>query len=161
MPHPSHAGNAERGRGAMSRQRVGEIRITQRDLRVGRQVYPLFTISRVQAVPMFTPRGSQRSRVFWLVVLTLVTALLVWWGFLVIAWAPAMWALLLLPRTVRHAMTPQRYGLVVESAGVRYETLSAGDPHEVHRLVELVRRALREPPETDQVLPVSADVALA
>jgi Family of unknown function (DUF6232) len=135
-----------------------EIRITQRDLRVGRQVYPLFTISRVQAVPLFVPRGSQRRRVFWLVVLALVATVLAWRGFLVVAVVPAVWALLLLPRTVRHAMTPRRYGMFVESAGVRYATLSAGDPYEVHRLVELVRRALREPPETDQILPVSEDV---
>ncbi|TDV44943.1 DUF6232 family protein [Actinophytocola oryzae] len=142
------------------RQQVGEIRITERDLRVGRQVYPLFTIARVQVVPLFVPRGSQRRRVFWLVVLALVTAVLAWWGLLLVACVPALWALLLLPRTVRHAMTPRRYGMFVEAAGIRYATLSAGDPYELRRLAELVRRALREPPETDQVLPVSADVAL-
>jgi hypothetical protein len=158
----------------MAKEKLGEIRINRRTLRIGHQVYPLANISRVQ-----TLRESWRGRratwypIWQIAVVGLLASgvsygselvpglnrtmeravqywVLVLAGILVIYFVGVLLYRLLLRRA--------RSVLVIETAGTQYAALSGTDHQEVLRIEGLIVDAIEDPPNSEQTYQIYGDI---
>lgn len=164
----------------MANERVGEIWINTRTVRIGHQVYPLANISRVQTVRVV---WAGRSSTFYPI--KEITVLVVLFAALASA------AVALLPkigiveeRTARQVamvvavlfgvrvaylvglflyrllFRRKRYALLVETAGTQYTALSGTDRAEVHRIEGEIVGAIENPPVREYSVQIHGDMVL-
>lgn len=166
----------------MAKEKVGEIRISKRIVRIGHQVYPLANISRVQ-----TLRLVWRGRLATFYPLQEITVLLVVVGVIVGAaevvlpeldlnvdftvekaaqqfatvaaiLAGVRMAYLLLVLFYRLLLRQQYYALVIETAGTQYTALHGTDLDEIHRIEGVIVNAIEDPPSHEQTVKIRGDL---
>ncbi|MEV1172890.1 DUF6232 family protein [Nonomuraea sp. NPDC049784] len=165
----------------MAKQKVGEIRISKRVVKIGHEVYPLANISRVQTLRL-VPAGKQATfyplqQIVILLVLLAgigVAALVVLpeldpgfdleatarqFTMLAAALAGIRMTYLLIVLFYR-LIRKKRYALVIETAGTQYTALSGTDSSELHRIKDRIVDAIEDPPSNEQTIHVSGDVVM-
>lgn len=164
----------------MARDKVGEIRISPRTVRIGHQVYPLANISRVQTLEVtWTGRRSTWYPVKETAVLLVLFALVaVGIQLLVPALhlggrqlvtqlmtaAIALFGLriayLVLLFLYRALLRRKHYALLLETAGTQYTALSGTDVRELHRIEGEIVGSIENPPTQERVVHVHGDLVV-
>lgn len=167
----------------MAKEKVGEIRINKRTVRIGDQVYPLATISRVQTVRLvWVGRSATLYPLREIAVLLLVvgviveatmaipklhlkanfdvnnTARLVAVGAVLLVGVRISYMLLVL--FYRLLIRRKLYALLVETAGTQYTALSGTDFYEIDRIAGEIVAAIEDPPHQERVVHISGDVVI-
>ncbi|MDQ2792356.1 MAG: DUF6232 family protein [Actinomycetota bacterium] len=148
----------------MSEDRVGEIRISRRLLRIGNQAYPLTNIARVQTLWVEGNRSLATFREFvgLLLIIGVIVFVLPMLGLggsasgltlsaIVIAGMVVLWRLV---------MRERRFVLLIETAGSQIAALAGKDEPEIRRIEDAVVEAIENPPDQERILQVSGDIVL-
>ncbi|MFD4673234.1 DUF6232 family protein [Lentzea sp. NPDC058450] len=164
----------------MARDKVAEIRINPRTVRIGHQVYPLANISRVQTLEV---RWGGRKATSYPPKETAVLLLL--FGLVAVAiqvGVPALGlggrqlitdlmmgamvlfgvriAYLVLAFLYRVLFRRKHYALLLETAGTQYTALSGTDLPELRRIEAEIVGAIEKPPTREHVVEVHGDLVL-
>jgi hypothetical protein len=147
----------------MADKQLGEVLISRRTVRIGHQVYPLASISRVEVLRVVW--GGKLATSYPLreiVILALVAGAIavedpgrqLVLGAAVLAGARIAWLLCMLGhRLLRRPL----YTLVIEAAGTRYTVLSSTMPAEIDRLKWEIINAI-DNPSAHRIVPLSGNV---
>ncbi|MGH3975263.1 MAG: DUF6232 family protein [Pseudonocardiaceae bacterium] len=160
----------------MRKEKVGEIRISKRIVRIGHQVYPLANISRVQTLRLVrvgklaTFYPLREIAVFLLVVGAIVGAAVVVLPKLdlnvetareyanVAASLAGVWiTYLLFVLFYRLWIRRSHYELVIETAGTQYAALRGTNRDEIHRVEGEIVNALEDPPDRERIVHIIGD----
>lgn len=155
----------------MAKEKVSEIRISKRIVRIGHQSYPMANISRVQTGQVVW-RGKLATFyplweiTFWLLILvvgsvvgTALGAPPFLLGFAAILVAVRM-AYLLLVLCYRVLARRWKYALVIETAGTQYTALRGTNQDEIHRIESEIISAIEDPPLHEVVLQLNGDFVM-
>ncbi len=148
----------------MPQDRVGEIRISKRLLRIGNQAYPLANIGRVQTLRIEWGRRIATFREFvgLLLVISVIVFVLPALGFgnstsvltltvIVIA------GIVVLSRLLNRQ---RRFVLFIETTGAQTTALAGKAEREIREIEQAVVAAIENPPAQEQVLRVSGDIVM-
>lgn len=148
----------------MPQERVGEIRITRRLLRIGDQVYPLANIARVQTLWVEWRPKIATFREF--VGLLLVIGVSVF-ALPVLGFGSSMSGLTLTAMVIagilvlsRLMARKRRFLLLIETAGAQTAVLADRAEPEIRRIEHAVVGAIENPPDQEWVLQVSGDIVM-
>lgn len=146
----------------MSQDRVGNIRISRRLLRIGDQAYPLANIARVQTLWIKWSRNIATFREF--VGLLLIIGVSVFVS-PVLTGSVHMLAMIVIVIAgivvlSRLVARQRRFVLVIETAGAQIAALSGKAEPEIRRLAHAVVEAIENPPDQERVLQVSGDIVM-
>jgi hypothetical protein len=157
----------------MAKEKVDEIRISKRTVRIGHQVYPLANISRVQTLRLVW--GGKLATFYPLrEIIVLLFLLLVAGGIAGAANAAGVrqfatgaailvgvrMTYLLCVLLYRLLIRRPNYALVLETAGTQYTALQGTDDHEIHRIEGEIVNAIEDPPLHERILHVSGDLVI-
>ncbi len=162
----------------MARDKVAEIRITPRTVRIGHQVYPLANISRVQTLEVrWGGKQATSHPVKAIAVLAVLFGLVA--GAIVVlvpafdaggrelttqllTGAMALFGVratyLVLLFLYRLLVRRKHYALLLEASGTQYTALSGTDVAELHRIEAEIVSAIEKPPTREHVVQVHGDL---
>ncbi|MGH3694050.1 MAG: DUF6232 family protein [Pseudonocardiaceae bacterium] len=149
----------------MSEDRVGEIRISRRLLRIGSQVYPLANIGRVQTLWLEWGRNNVatfREFVGLLLVIGLIVFILPVLGLGSSVSGLTVIAMIVAGIVVlyRFLTRQRRFVLFIETTGGQIATLAAKAEPEIRRIEYAVVEAIENPPNQEQVIQISGDIVM-
>ncbi|MEW9533855.1 DUF6232 family protein [Microbispora sp. NPDC049125] len=168
----------------MAKEKVGEIRISKRIVRIGHEVYPLANISRVQTLrvvwggKLATFYPLREIAVLVLVVGAIYAAAVAvlpeldiradfdvegmaqQFATIAAALAGVRTAWLMAVLLYRLLIRRPRYALVVETAGTQYTALSGTDRAEIHRIEGEIVDAIEDPPSHERIVQISGDLVM-
>lgn len=149
----------------MSEDRVGEIRISRRLLRIGSQVYPLANIGRVQTLWLEWGRNNIatfREFVGLMLVIGVIVFVLPMLGFGASVSGLTVIAIIVAGVVVLYRLVTRqrRFALFIETTGGQVATLAAKAEPEIRRLEYAVVEAIENPPNQEQVIQIRGDIVM-
>ncbi|WP_191299133.1 DUF6232 family protein [Lentzea cavernae] len=164
----------------MARDKVAEIRINPRTVRIGHQVYPLANISRVQTLEVRWGGRLATSYPVKAIAVLLVLFALVSGAIVVLVPALGVGGRALTTQLLMGAMAlfgvstayfvllflyrlllrRKHYALLLEASGTQYTALSGTDLAELHRIEAEIVNAIEKPPTREHVVEVHGDLVL-
>lgn len=149
----------------MSQDRVGEIRISRRLLRIGSQVYPLANIGRVQTLWIEWGRNNVatfREFVGLLLIIGVIVFVLP-----TLVFRDSVTGLTIITIVVagvvvlyRLVTRQRRFVLFIETTGGQMATLAGKVEPEIRKIEYAVVEAIENPPNQERVMQVSGDIVM-